>query len=173
MKRSPTPSHSPRADAPGQPRQPTAYAAPNASDQARFKVLVADDSLLLRDALCDLLGRMDDLEVVAQAATGAEAVSLVAKVNPDVVVLDFRMPEMNGLDAARFILARHPDVGIVLYTSEDGEAVRHHAKNAGVHGFVRKGDGLKQLIDAIRLVAGSRGTEPTTLRVGRQGQDGS
>ena len=81
-----------------------------------IRVLIADDETLLRSAIASLLGMSEELEIVAQACDGAEAVTLAAVHDPDVVLLDLEMPRLDGLEAARRIIARRPQQAVILLT---------------------------------------------------------
>lgn len=119
------------------------------------RVLLADDQALLRGAFRTLLETADDLEVVGEAADGADAVRQARAVRPDVVVMDVRMPGTDGLEATRQICA-DPDLHavrvLVLTTYETDEHVAH-ALRAGASGFIGKGMDADGLIDAVRTIA--------------------
>ena len=122
---------------------------------APTRVLLADDQALLRAGFRVLIESADDLEVVGEATTGREAVERVRAGGVDVVLMDIRMPDMDGLAATRVISA-DPDLGevkvLVLTTFEHDEYV-FQALRSGASGFLGKGVGPQELLDAIRLVA--------------------
>ena len=117
------------------------------------RVLVVDDHQLFREGVRVLLGSLPDTEVVGEAASGAEAVELVARVSPDVVLMDVQMPDMSGLEATRRILAAQPDVGVVIVTMFDDDETVFAAMRAGARGYVLKGAGQADLARAIEAVA--------------------
>lgn len=108
------------------------------------KVLVVDDTDHVRNMLVDML-ELDGFTVVGQAASGADAVAMVDDANPDVIVMDYKMPGMDGLSAARAIRARRDTQAIILYTAYLDPAIEAEAKEAGVALTVGKVEGLNQL----------------------------
>ncbi|MFF1546347.1 response regulator [Streptomyces sp. NPDC058291] len=118
------------------------------------RVVLADDQPLVRSGLRVLMAEHSDLEVVGEAATGAEAVRLVRDLSPDVVVMDIRMPGMDGIEATRLITHGGPEAArvLVLTTFDEDEHV-HGALRAGASGFVVKDMALDDILAAIRVVA--------------------
>jgi len=133
-------------------------------------VLVADDQSMVRAGFRLLLGDEDGIEVVAEAADGNEAVAKAARFRPTVVLMDIRMPELDGLEATRRILAADPDARVLILTTFDLDEYIYEALRAGASGFVLKDDPPEQLIAAIRTAAaGNALLSPTvTKRVIRQ-----
>ena len=121
-----------------------------------IRVLVADDQQMIRAGFRLILSAEPDIEVAGEAADGAEAVTLARQLRPDVVLMDIRMPTLDGLEATRQLLAEVP-AGvarvIVLTTFDDDEYV-FGALHAGASGFLLKNSAPERLIDAIRVVAG-------------------
>ncbi|HEV3480035.1 MAG TPA: response regulator transcription factor [Gaiellaceae bacterium] len=116
-------------------------------------VLVADDHPLFRDGLRSLVASADDLELVAEAETGEQAVELALAHQPDVVVMDVRMPGINGIEATRRITADSPHVGVLVLTMfEDDDSV-FAAMRAGALGYLLKGAAQDEILRAIRSVA--------------------
>jgi len=118
-----------------------------------IRVLVADDQSMVRAGFRMLLAQEPDLEVVAEAADGLEAVDKAARFSPTVVLMDIRMPELDGLQATRHILAADPAARILILTTFDLDEYVYEALRAGASGFVLKDDPPEQLIAAIRTVA--------------------
>jgi DNA-binding NarL/FixJ family response regulator len=135
-----------------------------------IRVLVADDQSMVRAGFRLLLGDEDGIEVVAEAADGNEAVAKAARFRPAVVLMDIRMPELDGLEATRRILAADPDARVLILTTFDLDEYIYEALRAGASGFVLKDDPPEQLIAAIRTAAaGNALLSPTvTKRVIRQ-----
>ena len=119
-----------------------------------IRVLVADDQSMVRAGFRMLLSGEVDIEVVAEASNGLEAVERAAQCRPTVVLMDIRMPELDGLEAARRILAADPTARVLILTTFDLDEYVYEALRAGASGFVLKDDPPEQLIAAIRTVAG-------------------
>jgi DNA-binding NarL/FixJ family response regulator len=118
-----------------------------------IRVLVADDQIMVRAGFRRLLADEDDIEVVAEASNGLEAIYMAARVRPTVVLMDIRMPELDGLEATRRILAADAAARILVLTTFDLDEYVYEALRAGASGFVLKDDPPEQLIAAIRTVA--------------------
>ena len=118
-----------------------------------IRVLVADDQSMVRAGFRMLLSGEDDIEVVAEASNGIEAVEKAARFAPTVVLMDIRMPELDGLEATRRILAADPDARVLVLTTFDLDEYVYEALRAGASGFVLKDDPPEQLIAAVRTVA--------------------
>jgi DNA-binding NarL/FixJ family response regulator len=116
-------------------------------------VLVVDDQSMVRAGFRMLLGGESDIDVVAEASNGREAVEKAARFKPNVVLMDIRMPELDGLQATREILAANPAARILILTTFDLDEYIYEALRAGASGFVLKDDPPEQLIAAIRTVA--------------------
>jgi DNA-binding NarL/FixJ family response regulator len=119
-----------------------------------IRVLVADDQSMIRAGFRMLLADEPDIDVVAEAQNGIEAVDKAARFHPTVVLMDIRMPELDGLEATRRILAADPEARVLILTTFDLDEYIYEALNAGASGFVLKDDPPEQLIAAIRTVAG-------------------
>ena len=118
-----------------------------------ISVLVADDQSMVRAGFRMLLGGESDIEVVAEASTGEEAVYQAAKFNPTVILMDIRMPELDGLEATRRIVAANPDARVLMLTTFHLDEYVYEALRGGASGFVLKDDPPEQLIAAVRTVA--------------------
>ena len=118
-----------------------------------IRVIVADDQSMVRAGFRMLLGGEEDIEVVAEASNGLEAVEKAARFEPTVVLMDIRMPELEGLEATRRILAADPGARVLILTTFDLDEYVYEALRAGASGFVLKDEPPEQLIAAIRTVA--------------------
>jgi NarL family two-component system response regulator LiaR len=120
-----------------------------------ISVVIADDHSLVRQGLRRYLEMAGDIEVLGEAANGAEVLRMIdnGTGEPDIVLLDIRMPEMDGLEAARRIRVRHPDVGIIILTAYDDRQFVVEAVRAGARGYVLKARDAEHLIQTVRLVA--------------------
>jgi CheY-like chemotaxis protein len=127
------------------------------------RVLVVDDTDHVRSMLVDML-ELDGFDVVGEAASGTEAVDAAAANDPDVIVMDYKMPDMDGLSAARAIRSRRPKQGIILYTAYLDQSLEEQARDAGVALCVGKVEGLTQLerhiTELCRDVADTGGHRP-------------
>ena len=119
-----------------------------------IRVLVADDQSMVRAGFRMLLSGEDDIEVVAEASNGLEAVEKAARFDPTVILMDIRMPELDGLEATRRILAADDGARVLILTTFDLDEYVYEALRAGASGFVLKDDPPEQLIAAIHTVAG-------------------
>ena len=118
-----------------------------------IRVLVADDQSMVRAGFRMLLSGEQDIEVVAEASNGLEAVDMAARFHPTVVLMDIRMPELDGLEATRRILAADGAARVLILTTFDLDDYVYEALRAGASGFVLKDDPPEQLIAAVRTVA--------------------
>jgi DNA-binding NarL/FixJ family response regulator len=119
----------------------------------KIRVAVADDQALVRSGFVVLLGSDADIEVVGEAANGKEAVELVARERPDVVLMDIRMPEMDGLEATRQIVAAGGDARVLILTTFDLDEYVFGALRAGASGFLLKDTNPEELLAAVRILA--------------------
>ena len=119
-----------------------------------IRVLVADDQSMVRAGFRMLLSGEPDIEIVAEASNGLEAVHQAARFSPAVVLMDIRMPELDGLEAARRILAADPGARVLILTTFGLDEYVYEALALGASGFVLKDDPPEQLIAAVRTIAG-------------------
>jgi DNA-binding NarL/FixJ family response regulator len=132
---------------------------------SQIRVLIADDQALLRGSLRVLMETEPDLVVVGEAGTGAEAVELVEETRPDVVLMDVRMPVMDGIEATRMIAIKESAPKILVLTTFDLDEYVYSALRAGASGFLLKDTPPGQLLDAVRVVAsGDALLAPTVTR---------
>src|SRR5215207_9383455 len=117
------------------------------------RLLIADDHALVRQALRGMLEREPDIEIVGEAVNGREAVNLCRALDPNVVLMDVRMPEMDGLEATRAIKQEHTEVDVLMVTMHDNQDYMLEAAKAGAAGYVLKDASRDELIDAVRGVA--------------------
>ena len=123
---------------------------------ARLRVLVVDDHAMVRSGFTMMLSVEDDLEVVGQAANGAEAVVVARETRPDIVLMDVQMPVLDGIEATRRIVAE--DLGrVVILTTFDRDDYLFDALRAGASGFLLKNAEPEQLVDAVRVVGNGSG----------------
>ncbi|GAB1516106.1 response regulator [Actinophytocola sp. KF-1] len=118
-----------------------------------IRVLLADDQTLVRAGFRSILDGEDDIEVVGEAGDGAEAVRTATALRPDVVLMDIRMPHLDGLAATREVIAAAPDVRVVILTTFDLDEYVYGALRAGASGFLVKDTEPEELIHGVRVVA--------------------
>jgi DNA-binding NarL/FixJ family response regulator len=118
-----------------------------------IKVVVVDDHQIVRDGLVALLGALDGIDVVGSATDGREALHVVAETEPDVVVMDIQMPQLDGIEATRFITGRHPGVRVVMLTMNEDDDTVLSAIRAGASGYLLKGSGAEEVHNAVRAAA--------------------
>jgi DNA-binding NarL/FixJ family response regulator len=117
-----------------------------------IRILIADDHPVFRFGLHTLLQTEPDTEVVGEATTGQEVIALAAELEPDIILMDLNMPEVNGIEATRRILQKNPEVGILVITMFDDDSV-FAAMRAGARGYILKGAEGEETLRAIRAVA--------------------
>jgi DNA-binding NarL/FixJ family response regulator len=122
-----------------------------------IRVVLADDHALVRGALQMVITDTIDVEIVGEAGTGAEAVRLTEELHPDVVVMDIRMPGMDGIEATRLITAGPGDTRVVVLTTFDDDDYIYGALRAGASGFLVKDMALDEILGAIRVIAAGNG----------------
>ena len=121
-----------------------------------IRVLAVDDHALVRDGIARLIGTQSDMELVAEASDGREAVEQVRKHRPDITLMDLQMPIMNGIDAINAIRGEFPEARIVVLTTYAGDVQVKRALQAGAQGYLLKGLLRKELLETIRAVHGGQ-----------------
>jgi DNA-binding NarL/FixJ family response regulator len=121
-----------------------------------IRVLAADDHEIVLDGIASLIGTQSDMQLIAEASDGREAVEQFRKHHPDVTLMDLQMPDMNGIDAINAIRHEFPEARIVVLTTYAGDAQVKRALQAGAQGYLLKGLLRKELLDTIRAVHGGR-----------------
>ena len=124
--------------------------------EQRIRILVCDDHPVVRSGLRGMIQSQPDLEVIAEAGEGAQAVALASRFQPDIVLMDLRMPGMDGVTATAAIKARHPGIHVLILTTYDTDADILRALEQGATGFLLKDEREDRLFDAIREAAGGR-----------------
>ena len=118
-----------------------------------IKVLLADDQELIRQSLSFVMSRQEDIEMVGTAANGREALELVEEKQPDVVLLDIRMPEMDGVECTRRIKQEFPGIKVIILTTFDDDDYVFDALRYGASGYLLKGVSVDGLTNAVREAA--------------------
>ena len=122
-----------------------------------IKVLIVDDHPLLREGITMVIGAEVDMVLVGSAATGQQAIDLYTTTNPNLVLMDLRLPDMSGIDAMTAIREKSPQAKVVILTTFEGDAEVSRALTAGASGYLLKSMPRKQIVDSIRQVhAGKR-----------------
>jgi DNA-binding NarL/FixJ family response regulator len=128
---------------------------------SKIRVLVADDQEIIRDGLAFILNRTDDIEVVAMAEDGEQAITLARQHQPDVVLMDIKMPRLDGIAATRAITSELPGARVIILTTYDTDDLVFDGVRAGAHAYLLKGTRSARLAEAIRGVhAGEAQLDP-------------
>ncbi|MDX3382950.1 response regulator transcription factor [Streptomyces niveiscabiei] len=123
------------------------------TNDTKIRVLIADDQQMIRQGFTALLNRQPGIEVIGQAVDGLDAVEKAAELTPDVVLMDIRMPDLNGIEATRRITGLLPGMKVLVLTTFDLDEYVYEALRAGASGFLLKDASAEQLAEAVRIVA--------------------
>lgn len=118
----------------------------------KTRILLADDHAVLRDGLKLLINRQPDMEVVGEAGDGEEALKKVRQLNPDVVLMDLSMPNVNGVEAMEALRRSHPHVKVLVLTVHEGDVYLQPALKAGARGYIVKRAAAEEVVNAVRVV---------------------
>jgi DNA-binding NarL/FixJ family response regulator len=118
-----------------------------------IRVLIADDHALFREGLHAILKSVPDIEIIGEAGTGQETLTLASDLSPDVILMDIQMPDLNGVEATQHILKVQPDTGIIIVTMLEDDDSLFSAMRAGARGYVLKGADKAEMLKSIRAVA--------------------
>ena len=117
---------------------------------AMIRIVLADDQTIIREGLCSILESYEDMDVVGQASNGREAYDMVMRFKPDIVLMDIRMPVMDGVEATRIIKRDLPEAKVIILTTFEDDDYIINAMTFGASGYLPKDIGSKKLIEAIR-----------------------
>ncbi len=137
----------------------------NAVDTTTIRVLCVDDHPLVRKGIASILANEPDIALVGEADNGRDAVRLFAELQPDVVLMDLRMPALDGVDTTRAILSEFPDARVLALTSYDGDQDIYRALEAGVRGYLLKETAHADVVHAIRTVHAGKRLMPPDVAV--------
>lgn len=130
-----------------------------------IRVLLADDHAVVRAGICQFLQQADDIEVIAEAGDGQEAIELIKQILPDVVVLDIQMPKASGIEVTRWIREHHREIGVLILTAYDDDPYVMAVIQAGANGYVLKTASPDEIIKAVKEVhAGNSALDPEILQ---------
>ena len=129
-----------------------------------YRILLADDHVLFREGLKRILGELPDLEIIGEAGNGLELLKLLEKVNPQMVLLDISMPNLRGIETARQIKMKYPQMKILILTMHREREYLYEAISAGVEGYLLKEDAEKELLAAIEMIRQGEGFLSPILR---------
>lgn len=133
------------------------------SEDLRIRVLSVDDHPLLREGIAAIINNQPDMVMVANAATGCEAIEMVRNHQPDVTLMDLRLPDMSGIDALIAIRNEFSEARIIMLTTFEGDVEIQRALAAGARGYMLKSTPPKELLDGIRLVHAGKKRIPTEI----------
>jgi DNA-binding NarL/FixJ family response regulator len=121
-----------------------------------IKIIIADDHKIIREGLCGLLEKEEDLQIIAQAQDGRETIELVKKHSPDVIIMDIGMPGLNGIEATRHIASEYPKVKIIALSMHSDKKFVKEMLKAGASGYLLKNCAFEELDKAVRIVSSGK-----------------
>jgi DNA-binding NarL/FixJ family response regulator len=133
------------------------------SEQPCIRVFCVDDHPLLREGISAIINSQPDMQFVAEATTGAEAIRKFGEHRPDVTLMDLRLPDISGIDALIAIRAEHPDARVIMLTTFDGDFEVQRSLDAGARGYLLKSMPPKDLVDVIRQVYAGKKRIPSEV----------
>lgn len=133
------------------------------NEQAKIRVLSIDDHPLVREGLAALINDQSDMSIVGQGSTGHEAIKLFRDVQPDVALMDVRLPDISGIDAMITIRSEFPEARVIMVTSSEGDVEMQRALEGGARGYMLKSMPPKDLLEAIRKVHAGKKAIPAEI----------
>ena len=130
------------------------------SNPPPIRILIADDHPIVREGLVAIIQRRTDMTVVGEAATGREAVELYHQTKPDIILMDLRMPEMDGVEAIQLIRGKDPNARIIILTTYDSDEDIYRGLRSGARAYLLKDAGREALLEAIRAVHAGKALIP-------------
>lgn len=117
-----------------------------------IKVLIVDDHQLFREGLTNLIGGSDEIDIIAQAENARQAIEMTSKLNPEVIIMDIGLPEINGIEATKILIKKHPDIKIIALSMHSDKHYIKGMLEAGASGYLLKNSTHTQVMDAVKSV---------------------